>query len=123
MKAFTYQRADSAAQAAAAAVKPGAKIIAGGTNLLDLMKLQVETPSQLIDINRLPLDKIEETPDGGLRIGALVRNSDLAADPRGSARRNAAARADRRRDRCCEPVRRYASPHRESLRSCRAAGG
>jgi xanthine dehydrogenase YagS FAD-binding subunit len=82
MKAFTYQRADSTAQAAAAAVKPGAKIIAGGTNLLDLMKLQVETPSNLVDINRLPLDKIEETPDGGLRIGALVRNSDLAADPR-----------------------------------------
>jgi xanthine dehydrogenase YagS FAD-binding subunit len=82
MKAFTYQRADSTTQAAAAAIKPGAKIIAGGTNLLDLMKLQVETPSQLIDINRLPLDKIEETSDGGLRIGALVRNSDLAADPR-----------------------------------------
>jgi xanthine dehydrogenase YagS FAD-binding subunit len=82
MKAFTYQRADSATHAAAAALKPGARIIAGGTNLLDLMKLQVETPSQLIDINRLPLDKIEETPDGGLRVGALVRNSDLAADPR-----------------------------------------
>src|ERR1700704_3272724 len=82
MKAFTYQRADSAAEAAAAAVKPGAKIIAGGTNLLDLMKLQVETPSNLVDINRLPLDKIEETPDGGLRIGTLVRNRDLAADPR-----------------------------------------
>jgi len=82
MKAFTYQRADSTAHAAAAAAKPGAKIIAGGTNLLDLMKLQVETPSELVDINRLPLDKIEETPEGGLRIGALVRNSDLAADPR-----------------------------------------
>ena len=82
MKAFTYQRADSTAHAAAAAVKPGAKIIAGGTNLLDLMKLQVETPSELVDINRLPLDKIEETPEGGLRIGALVRNSDLAAYPR-----------------------------------------
>src|SRR6202042_1166610 len=82
MKAFTYQRADSAADAAAAAVKPGAKVIAGGTNLLDLMKLQVETPSNLIDINRLPLDKIEETPEGGLRIGALVRNRDLAADAR-----------------------------------------
>ena len=81
MKAFTYQRADSAAQAAAA-VKPGTKIIAGGTNLLDLMKLQVETPSNLVDINRLPLDKIEEMPDGGLRIGTLVRNSDLAADQR-----------------------------------------
>ena len=82
MKAFTYQRADSTAHAAAAAAKPGAKIIAGGTNLLDLMKLQVETPSQLVDINRLPLDSIEETPDGGLRVGALVRNSDLAADSR-----------------------------------------
>jgi len=81
MKAFTYQRAGSTEQAAAAAVKPGAKIIAGGTNLLDLMKLQVEAPSELIDINRLPLDKIEETSDGGLRVGALVRNSDLAADP------------------------------------------
>src|SRR5207245_8330860 len=82
IKAFTYQRADTTALAATAAVKPGAKIIAGGTNLLDLMKLQVETPSVLIDINRLPLDKIEETPEGGLRVGALVRNSDLAADPR-----------------------------------------
>jgi len=82
MKAFTYQRADTTARAAAAAVKPGTKIIAGGTNLLDLMKLQVETPSALIDINRLPLDKIEDTSDGGLRVGALVRNSDLAADSR-----------------------------------------
>src|SRR5947199_9483907 len=82
MKAFTYQRADAAAQAAAAAVGPGAKIIAGGTNLLDLMKLQVETPSKLVDINRLSLDKIEETADGGLRIGTLVRNSDLADDSR-----------------------------------------
>jgi xanthine dehydrogenase YagS FAD-binding subunit len=81
MRTFTYRRADSAAHAASA-MKPGTKIIAGGTNLLDLMKLQVETPSNLIDINRLPLDKIEETPDGGLRIGTLVRNSDLAADPR-----------------------------------------
>jgi xanthine dehydrogenase YagS FAD-binding subunit len=82
MKAFTYQRAESTAQAAAAALKPGTKIIAGGTNLLDLMKLQIETPSNLVDINRLPLDKIEDTPDGGLRVGALVRNSDLAADVR-----------------------------------------
>ncbi|MGJ4942541.1 FAD binding domain-containing protein [Bradyrhizobium sp. HKCCYLS1011] len=82
MKAFTYQRAASTAQAAEAAIKPGARIIAGGTNLLDLMKLQVETPSALIDINHLPLDKIEETSEGGLRVGALVRNSDLAADLR-----------------------------------------
>jgi xanthine dehydrogenase YagS FAD-binding subunit len=82
MKSFTYVRADSPAQAAAALAQPGAKVIAGGTNLLDLMKLQVETPSKLVDINRLPLDKIEDTPEGGLRIGAMVRNSDLAADHR-----------------------------------------
>ena len=60
----------------------GAKFVAGGTNLLDLMKLQIETPAHLIDVNGLALDKIEATPEGGLRIGALVRNSDLAADPR-----------------------------------------
>jgi xanthine dehydrogenase YagS FAD-binding subunit len=82
MKAFTYERADSPARAAAAAARPGAKLIAGGTNLLDLMKLQVETPTRLVDINRLPLDKIEDTPEGGLRIGATARNSDLAADHR-----------------------------------------
>jgi xanthine dehydrogenase YagS FAD-binding subunit len=82
MKAFTYQRAETPEQAAAAAVRPGAKIIAGGTNMLDLMKLEVETPSRLVDINRLSLDKIEETADGGLRVGTLVRNSDLAADQR-----------------------------------------
>jgi xanthine dehydrogenase YagS FAD-binding subunit len=83
MKAFTYERADSIAAAArAVASSPGAKFIAGGTNLLDLMKLEVETPTHLVDVNRLPLAAIEETPEGGLRIGALVRNSDLAADPR-----------------------------------------
>jgi xanthine dehydrogenase YagS FAD-binding subunit len=82
MKAFTYERPTSVEEAAAASARPGAKFIAGGTNLLDLMKLQVETPARLIDINRLALDKIEDTPDGGLRIGATVRNSDLAADPR-----------------------------------------
>jgi xanthine dehydrogenase YagS FAD-binding subunit len=82
MKSFSYERAESPTGAAAVAAKPGAKIIAGGTNLLDLMKLQIETPTQLVDINRLPLDKIEDTPDGGLRIGATVRNSDLAADQR-----------------------------------------
>src|SRR3546814_11051729 len=57
---------------------PGARFIAGGTNLLDLMKLQIETPAHLVDINGLDFDKIEDTPDGGLRIGALVRNSALA---------------------------------------------
>ena len=82
MKSFTYERADTLARATTSLAKPGTKVIAGGTNLLDLMKLQVESPSQLVDINRLPLDKIEDTPDGGLRIGATVRNSDLAADPR-----------------------------------------
>ncbi|MBB3778647.1 xanthine dehydrogenase YagS FAD-binding subunit [Xanthomonas campestris] len=83
MKAFSYERATSPADAAAkAARQPGAKFIAGGTNLLDLMKLQIETPSHLIDVNGLSLDTIEETPDGGLRIGALVRNTDLAADDR-----------------------------------------
>jgi xanthine dehydrogenase YagS FAD-binding subunit len=83
MKAFTYERARSPAEASAAAARmPGAKFIAGGTNLLDLMKLEVETPRHLIDVNGLALDKIEPTPDGGLRIGALVRNTDLAADER-----------------------------------------
>ncbi|MES2830488.1 MAG: xanthine dehydrogenase family protein subunit M [Pseudomonadota bacterium] len=81
MKSFTYERADSPAAAAAAASRnQGAKFIAGGTNLLDLMKLQIETPTHLIDVNDLGLDRIEPTPDGGLRIGALVRNADLAAD-------------------------------------------
>jgi xanthine dehydrogenase YagS FAD-binding subunit len=61
---------------------PGAKFIAGGTNLLDLMKLEIETPSHLIDVNGLGLDKIEGTEQGGVRIGALVRNTDLAADSR-----------------------------------------
>ncbi|MBD8556070.1 xanthine dehydrogenase family protein subunit M [Rhizobium sp. CFBP 8762] len=83
MKAFTYERATSPAAASAAmASTQGAKFIAGGTNLLDLMKLEIEAPTHLIDVNDLGLDTIEETPDGGLRIGALVRNSDLAADAR-----------------------------------------
>jgi xanthine dehydrogenase YagS FAD-binding subunit len=83
MKPFTYERAKSPAEAAAAAARvEGAKFIAGGTNLLDLMKLQIETPKHLIDVNGLSLDKIEPTPEGGLRIGALVRNTDLAADNR-----------------------------------------
>ena len=81
MRPFTYERATTPAQAAAAASRnSGARFIAGGTNLLDLMKLQIETPSHLIDVNGLALDTIEPTPDGGLRIGALVRNSDLAAE-------------------------------------------
>jgi xanthine dehydrogenase YagS FAD-binding subunit len=83
MRTFTYERAKTPAEAAAvAAGRPGAKFIAGGTNLLDLMKLQIEAPAHLIDVNGLDLDKIEPTEDGGLRIGALVRNTDLAADER-----------------------------------------
>lgn len=83
MRTFTYERATSPAEAAAmVASNPGARFIAGGTNLLDLMKLEIETPTHLVDVNRLGLDKIEATEDGGLRIGALVRNTDLAADKR-----------------------------------------
>ncbi|GLK83818.1 FAD binding domain-containing protein [Ancylobacter defluvii] len=83
MTPFTYERAGSPAEAAAAAARtPGARFIAGGTNLLDLMKLQIETPAHLIDVNGLALDTIEATKDGGLRIGALVRNTALAADRR-----------------------------------------
>src|SRR5215203_3893931 len=81
MKSFTYERARNPANAAAAALRnPDTKFIAGGTNLLDLMKLEIETPAHLIDVNGLALDKIEPTAEGGLRIGALVRNTDLAAD-------------------------------------------
>src|ERR1700761_7317854 len=83
MKPFTYERATTPAEAAASAARiPDARFIAGGTNLLDLMKLQIETPKHLIDVNGLALDKIEPLQDGGLRIGALVRNTDLAADRR-----------------------------------------
>jgi len=83
MKTFTYERARSPADAAAAAARTrGARFVAGGTNLLDLMKLEIETPSHLIDVNGLGLDRIDPTPEGGLRIGAGVRNTDLAADPR-----------------------------------------
>ena len=83
MKAFTYQRARTPAEAAqAAAQHPGSRFIAGGTNLLDLMKLEIETPPHLVDVNGLGLDKIEPDGQGGLRVGALVRNTDLAADAR-----------------------------------------
>src|SRR5258705_3211975 len=88
MHTFEFIRpADSAAAVATAAqaqtAQEGADVrfIAGGTTLLDLMKLNVETPARVIDINRLPLDKIEATPDGGLKIGATVRNSALAYHP------------------------------------------
>jgi xanthine dehydrogenase YagS FAD-binding subunit len=83
MRSFSYERARTPAEAAATATRrPGAKFIAGGTNLLDLMKFEIEAPTHLIDVNGLALDKIEPTSEGGLRIGALVRNTDLAADAR-----------------------------------------
>lgn len=83
MTPFTYERAkDVQGALQAVAGRPGARFIAGGTNLIDLMKLRVETPAHLVDVNHLPLDEIEETPEGGLRIGALVRNSVLAGDLR-----------------------------------------
>ncbi|HSJ42214.1 MAG TPA: xanthine dehydrogenase family protein subunit M, partial [Xanthobacteraceae bacterium] len=82
MISFQYSRASNVADAVRQmAASPGAKFVAGGTNLVDLMKMDVERPAKLIDITRLPLDKVEETQGGGLRIGALVRNSDLAYHP------------------------------------------
>ena len=83
MRSFSYQRATSPEVAVKLfAEAPGARYIAGGTNLLDLMKLSIERPAHLIDINRIGLDSIDDTPEGGLRIGALVRNTQLAADAR-----------------------------------------
>ncbi len=83
MRAFTYERArDAGAAARAVAANSAAKFIAGGTNLLDLMKIEVETPTHLVDVQDLGFDKIEATRDGGLRIGALVTNTNLAADER-----------------------------------------
>jgi xanthine dehydrogenase YagS FAD-binding subunit len=82
MRPFTYERATNLRQAAAAvAEKPGAKFIGGGTNLLDLMKLGIERPTHLVDVTRLPLNRIEDS-EGGLRIGSQVTNSDLAAEGR-----------------------------------------
>jgi xanthine dehydrogenase YagS FAD-binding subunit len=82
MRSFTYERASDIAAAAKAASRPGASFIAGGTNLLDLMKVDVERPAHLVDVSRLPLRDVVETQDGGLSIGALVSNADLAADSR-----------------------------------------
>ncbi|MDY0957120.1 xanthine dehydrogenase family protein subunit M [Sphingomonas sp. CFBP8993] len=82
MKPFTYERARDAMAAARAATKPGAKFLAGGTNLLDLMKIEVETPTHLIDVQDVGLNRIEKTREGGLRIGAFVSNTTLAADER-----------------------------------------
>lgn len=83
MQPFSYERASNSGRAVAAVhAQPHARFISGGTNLIDLMKLDIERPTHLIDVGRLPLSMIEETADGGLRIGAQVRNSDLAADVR-----------------------------------------
>ncbi|MFK4001522.1 FAD binding domain-containing protein [Psychrobacter namhaensis] len=81
MKRFEYSRADTPKQAATSASPKEAAFIAGGTNLLDLMKYEIETPIKLVDVTRLELEQIEPTADGGLRIGTLVTNSDLAAHP------------------------------------------
>ena len=80
MKPFHYERSSDISSACAVAARPASKFVAGGTNLIDLMKLEIETPAQIVDINALPLDGIEETTEQGLRIGALVTNSALAAD-------------------------------------------
>jgi xanthine dehydrogenase YagS FAD-binding subunit len=83
MKQFDYVRPATVVDAVAAAAEPGAVYLAAGTNLLDLMKGGVARPSRLVDVTRLPgLDRIEHLPDGGIRIGALVRNADLAHDAR-----------------------------------------
>ena len=94
MKTFDYVRPATVQEAVAAASEPGAVYLAAGTNLLDLMKGGVTRPSRIVDISRLPgLDRIEDLPDGGVRIGALVRNADLARDPRFARRFPAVAEA------------------------------
>ena len=80
MKPFDFARPDGGAAAVAAvAGSPGARFLGGGTNLVDLMRLGVETPDPLVDVSRLPHDAIDELPGGGLRIGAAARNADVAA--------------------------------------------
>jgi xanthine dehydrogenase YagS FAD-binding subunit len=81
MQAFSYLRAERLDDAVAALARPGTKLLGGGTNLVDLMKADVERPVVLVDITRLPLADIRETRDGGVRIGALARNSDTADHP------------------------------------------
>lgn len=93
MNRFEYVRAGSIGEALAALREPGAVLLAGGTNLVDLMKYEVARPARLVDINRLPLGEIEELPGGGLRLGALVPNSDAAYDPRVKERAPLAASA------------------------------
>ncbi|MFG2468445.1 FAD binding domain-containing protein [Streptomyces canus] len=94
MKTFDYVRATSPEEAAELfAARPGARYLGGGTNLVDLMKLGVERPETLVDVSRLPLDEVQELPDGSLHVGATVRNSDLAAHPAVRARYPALSQA------------------------------
>jgi xanthine dehydrogenase YagS FAD-binding subunit len=93
VKPFEYERAADADGAVALMARPGAKYLGGGTNLVDLMKLGVETPDLLVDVSRLPYTAVEETAAGGLLVGAALRNSDLAADPRVRERYPALSRA------------------------------
>jgi xanthine dehydrogenase YagS FAD-binding subunit len=93
LRPFGYEAATDTASALAAIARPEAKFLGGGTNLVDLLRLGVETPATLVDVTRLPLDGIDPTPDGGLRIGAGARNSVLAADPEVRARYPALAQA------------------------------
>lgn len=94
MRSFGYERPETVEEAVAAvSAHPSARFIAGGTNLVDLMRHEIETPAHLVDVNHLGLDRIEETEDGGLKIGALVRNADLAADRRVRERYPVLARA------------------------------
>src|SRR6266481_5369094 len=81
MQSFEFRRVEDTLSAITAGARSGTRFVAGGTTLLDLMKLNVERPEQVIDINRLPLDTVAPLADGGLKIGATVRNSDLAQDP------------------------------------------
>ncbi|MBO0754633.1 MAG: xanthine dehydrogenase family protein subunit M [Bradyrhizobiaceae bacterium] len=111
MRTFDYVRPATVREAVAAASEPGAAYLASGTNLLDLMKGGISRPTRLVDISRLPnLDHIEDLPDGSVRIGALVRNADLARDP-GFARRFPAV---------AEALRSGASPQ---LRNAATVGG
>ena len=137
MKAFDYVRPATMREAVAAAAEPGAAYLAAGTNLLDLMKGGVSRPNRLVDVTRLPgLDRIEDLPDGGVRIGALVRNADLAHDlpisraasggRRGAAVRRlgaAAQRRDRRRQSAAADALRLFLRHRQRLQQTRARRG
>ena len=86
MRPFAYVKPDDVETAVLAAGKPGAKFLGGGTNLVDLMREGIERPDTVVDVTGLPFDTVDELPGGGLRIGAMVRNSALAADPRVRAR-------------------------------------